>query len=59
MVAALLDHGADANVCDKNGDTPLSILIERNMTPVALRLVRDFNASIGRCSRDRKKSAES
>ena len=55
VVAALLDHGADANVCDKNGDTPLSILIERNMTSVGLRLVRNHNASILRCSRDRKK----
>ena len=51
----LLRHGADHTVTTKKGDTALAILVEQDMIDAAVEMVTDFNASIPRCSRDRKK----
>ena len=54
-VDLLLRHGADHTVTTKKGDTALSILVEQNLIDAAVDMVADYNASIARCSRDRKK----
>lgn len=54
-VELLLSHGADHNVTTKKGDTALSILVEQNLIDAAVEMVTEYNASIPRCSRDRKK----
>jgi hypothetical protein len=54
-VALLLKHGADHTVTTKKGDTALSILVEQNLIDAAVEMVTVHNASIPRCSRDRKK----
>lgn len=54
-VMLLLRHGADHTVTTKKGDTALSILVEQNLIDAAVEMVTDYNASIPRCSRDRKK----
>ena len=54
-VELLLQHGADHTVTTKKGDTALSILVEQNLIDTAVELVTVYNASIPRCSRDRKK----
>ena len=51
----LLRHGADHTVTTKKGDTALAILVEQDMIDAAVEMVTDYNASIPRCSRDRKK----
>lgn len=54
-VELLLRHGADHTVTTKKGDTALSILVEQNLIDAAVEMVTHYNASIPRCSRDRKK----
>ncbi len=54
-VMLLLEHGADHTVTTKKGDTALSILVEQNLIDAAVEMVSVYNASIPRCSRDRKK----
>lgn len=54
-VELLLSHGADHTVTTKKGDTALSILVEQNLIDAAVEMVTEYNASIPRCSRDRKK----
>lgn len=54
-VELLLRHGADHTVTTKKGDTALSILVEQNLIDAAVEMVTGYNASIPRCSRDRKK----
>ncbi len=54
-VMLLLEHGADHTVTTKKGDTALSILVEQNLIDAAVEMVSIYNASIPRCSRDRKK----
>jgi hypothetical protein len=54
-VELLLQHGADHTVTTKKGDTALSILVEQNIIDAAVDMVTEYNASIPRCSRDRKK----
>ena len=54
-VELLLRHGADHTVTTKKGDTALSILVEQHLIDAAVDMVTDYNASIQRCSRDRKK----
>ena len=54
-VELLLQHGADHTVTTKKGDTALSILVEQNLIDAAAEMVAEYNASIPRCSRDRKK----
>lgn len=54
-VELLLSHGADHTVTTKKGDTALSILVEQNLIDAAVEMVAEYNASIPRCSRDRKK----
>ena len=54
-VKLLLRHGADHTVTTKKGDTALSILVEQNLIDAAAEMVTEYNASILRCSRDRKK----
>lgn len=54
-VELLLRHGADHTVTTKKGDTALSILVEQNLIDAAVEMVSEYNASIPRCSRDRKK----
>lgn len=54
-VELLLKHGADHTVTTKKGDTALSILVEQNLIDAAVDMVAEYNASIPRCSRDRKK----
>lgn len=54
-VELLLQHGADHTVTTKKGDTALSILVEQNLIDTAVDMVTEYNASISRCSRDRKK----
>jgi hypothetical protein len=54
-VELLLLHGADHTVTTKKGDTALSILVEQNLIDAAVDMVSEYNASIPRCSRDRKK----
>mmetsp|Transcript_14160 Transcript_14160/g.39174 ORF Transcript_14160/g.39174 Transcript_14160/m.39174 type:complete len:1444 (+) Transcript_14160:147-4478(+) len=54
-VELLLRHGADHTVTTKKGDTALSILVEQNLIDAAVEMVTRYNASIPRCSRDRKK----
>lgn len=54
-VELLLKHGADHTVTTKKGDTALSILVEQNLIDSAVEMVTMHNASIPRCSRDRKK----
>jgi ankyrin repeat protein len=54
-VELLLRHGADHTVTTKKGDTALSILVEQNLIDAAVEMVTEYNASIPRCSRDRKK----
>ena len=54
-VELLLRHGADHTVTTKKGDTALSILVEQNLIDAAADMVTEYNASIPRCSRDRKK----
>jgi len=54
-VDLLLRHGADHTVTTKKGDTALSILVEQDLIDAAVSMVTDFNASIARCSKDRKK----
>mmetsp|Transcript_71466 Transcript_71466/g.206909 ORF Transcript_71466/g.206909 Transcript_71466/m.206909 type:complete len:1607 (-) Transcript_71466:95-4915(-) len=54
-VELLLKHGADHTVTTKKGDTALSILVEQNLIDAAADMVTEYNASIPRCSRDRKK----
>ncbi|KAL7512181.1 hypothetical protein ACHAXN_010353 [Cyclotella atomus] len=54
-VMLLLEHGADHTVTTKKGDTALAILVEQNLIDAAVEMVTDYNASIPRCSRDRKK----
>lgn len=54
-VELLLRHGADHTVTTKKGDTALSILVEQNLIDAAVEMVAEYNASIPRCSRDRKK----
>ena len=54
-VDLLLRHGADHTVTTKKGDTALSILVEQNLIDAAVDMVTKYNASIPRCSRDRKK----
>lgn len=54
-VMLLLRHGADHTVTTKKGDTALAILVEQNLIDAAVEMVTDYNASIPRCSRDRKK----
>ena len=54
-VELLLRHGADHTVTTKKGDTALSILVEQNLIDAAVEMVTNYNASIPRCSRDRKK----
>ena len=54
-VELLLRHGADHTVTTKKGDTALSILVEQNLIDAAVDMVMEYNASIPRCSRDRKK----
>jgi ankyrin repeat protein len=54
-VELLLRHGADHNVTTKKGDTALSILVEQNLIDAAVEMVTVYNASVTRCSRDRKK----
>lgn len=54
-VELLLRHGADHTVTTKKGDTALSILVEQNLIDAAVDMVVEYNASIPRCSRDRKK----
>jgi len=54
-VELLLRHGADHTVTTKKGDTALSILVEQNLIDAAVDMVTEYNASIPRCSRDRKK----
>lgn len=54
-VDLLLRHGADHTVTTKKGDTALSILVEQNLIDAAVDMVTMYNASIPRCSRDRKK----
>lgn len=54
-VNLLLLHGADHTVTTKKGDTALSILVEQNLIDAAVDMVAEYNASIPRCSRDRKK----
>lgn len=54
-VELLLRHGADHTVTTKKGDTALSILVEQNLIDAAVEMVTDYNASVPRCSRDRKK----
>lgn len=54
-VDLLLMHGADHTVTTKKGDTALSILVEQNHIDAAVDMVSEYNASIPRCSRDRKK----
>lgn len=54
-VELLLGHGADHTVTTKKGDTALSILVEQNLIDAAVEMVSTHNASIPRCSRDRKK----
>ena len=54
-VDLLLRHGADHTVTTKKGDTALSILVEQNLIDAAVDMVTEYNASIPRCSRDRKK----
>jgi ankyrin repeat protein len=54
-VELLLRHGADHTVTTKKGDTALSILVEQNLIDAAVEMVTKYNASIPRCSRDRKK----
>jgi ankyrin repeat protein len=54
-VDLLLRHGADHTVTTKKGDTALSILVEQNLIDAAVEMVTEYNASIPRCSRDRKK----
>ena len=54
-VELLLSHGADHTVTTKKGDTALSILVEQNLIDTAVEMVTEYNASIARCSRDRKK----
>lgn len=54
-VELLLKHGADHTVTTKKGDTALSILVEQNLIDAAVDMVTEYNASIPRCSRDRKK----
>eukprot|EP00956_Cyclotella_meneghiniana_P026340 scaffold56674_cov56-Cyclotella_meneghiniana.AAC.5 len=54
-VMLLLEHGADHTVTTKKGDTALAILVEQNLIDSAVEMVTDYNASIPRCSRDRKK----
>lgn len=51
----LLRHGADHTVTTKKGDTALAILVEQNLIDAAVEMVTDYNASVPRCSRDRKK----
>lgn len=56
VVFCLAENGADVNVCDKNGETPLSILLFNRSEPeLAYHLWHEFGASIARCSRDRQK----
>lgn len=54
-VELLLRYGADHTVTTKKGDTALSILVEQNLIDAAVEMVSEYNASIPRCSRDRKK----
>lgn len=54
-VDLLLRHGADHTVTTKKGDTALSILVEQDLIDAAVSMVTEFNASIARCSKDRKK----
>jgi len=54
-VELLLRHGADHTVTTKKGDTALSILVEQNLIDAAVEMVTEYNASVPRCSRDRKK----
>lgn len=54
-VELLLKNGADHTVTTKKGDTALSILVEQNLIDAAVDMVTNYNASIPRCSRDRKK----
>ena len=54
-VELLLRYGADHTVTTKKGDTALSILVEQNLIDAAVEMVTEYNASIPRCSRDRKK----
>jgi len=54
-VDLLLRHGADHTVTTKKGDTALSILVEQDLIDAAVDMVTEYNASIPRCSRDRKK----
>jgi ankyrin repeat protein len=54
-VDLLLRNGADHTVTTKKGDTALSILVEQNLIDAAVDMVTVYNASIPRCSRDRKK----
>jgi ankyrin repeat protein len=54
-VSLLLKHGADHTVTTKKGDTALSILVEQNLIDTAVEMVTEYNASMPRCSRDRKK----
>ena len=54
-VDLLLRHGADHTVTTKKGDTALSILVEQDLIDAAVNMVTEFNASIARCSKDRKK----
>ena len=54
-VELLLKNGADHTVTTKKGDTALSILVEQNLIDAAVEMVTEYNASIPRCSRDRKK----
>eukprot|EP00934_Nitzschia_sp_Nitz4_P001680 Nitzschia sp. Nitz4//scaffold107_size73032//19922//25024//NITZ4_005758-RA/size73032-augustus-gene-0.99-mRNA-1//-1//CDS//3329532587//1680//frame0 len=54
-VELLLRHGADHTVTTKKGDTALSILVEQNLIDAAVDMVSEYNASVPRCSRDRKK----
>ena len=54
-VDLLLRHGADHTVTTKKGDAALSILVEQDLIDAAVSMVTEFNASIARCSKDRKK----
>ena len=54
-VMLLLEHGADHTVTTKKGDTALAILVEQNLIDAAVEMVTEYNASVPRCSRDRKK----
>ena len=55
MLRLLLEHGADPNLQDKNGNTALVHLAESGLGEEVVLMVDEYQASVERCSKDKRK----